>query len=167
MHDRMSARTQFLCYFTPRRVTDQQVASFTDTDDLNSVVLVAELGGQIIAAGTYFRNTTGDPDAAEVAFVVQDSTASRPGPGSAETRSCADRGPMGPVALVTAIPIGLRRDRQGDARRRLSQKHAGLTFARRPIRRPRNRAARRPSASCRRSRPARSSKVNAWSHANE
>ena len=31
------------------------------------------LGGQIIAAGTYHRNLTGDPDAAEVAFLVEDS----------------------------------------------------------------------------------------------
>ena len=74
MHGRMSESTLFLRYFTPlTEVTDEQVAVFTDTDYLNSVGLVAELGGEIIAAGTYHRNTTGDTAAAEAAFVVEDS----------------------------------------------------------------------------------------------
>ena len=74
MHGRMSARTLFLRYFTPlTEVTDEQVALFTDTDYVSRVGLVAELGGEVIAAGTYHRNITGDPDAAEVAFVVEDS----------------------------------------------------------------------------------------------
>ena len=74
MHGRMSARTLFLRYFTPlTEVTDEQVASFTDTDYVSRVGLVAELGGEVIAAGTYHRNSTGDTDAAEVAFVVEDS----------------------------------------------------------------------------------------------
>ena len=74
MHGRMSARTLFLRYFTPlTEVTDEQVALFTDTDYVSRVGLVAELGGEVIAAGTYHRNVTGDADAAEVAFVVEDS----------------------------------------------------------------------------------------------
>ena len=74
MHGRMSARTLFLRYFTPlTEVTDEQVASFTDTDYVSRVGLVAELGGEVIAAGTYHRNSTGDTAAAEVAFVVEDS----------------------------------------------------------------------------------------------
>ena len=74
MHGRMSARTLFLRYFTPlTRVTDEQVAGFTDTDYVNRVALVAELGGEVIAAGTYHRNSTEDTDAAEVSFVVEDS----------------------------------------------------------------------------------------------
>src|SRR6478735_5096292 len=74
MHGRMSARTLYLRYFSVvAEVLDKQVAIFTDVDHVNSVGLVAELGGQLIAAGTYHRNRTGDLDAAEVAFVVEDS----------------------------------------------------------------------------------------------
>ena len=74
MHGRMSARTLYLRYFSVvYEVTDKQVAMFTDVDHVNSVGLVAVLGGQIIAAGTYHRNLIGDLDAAEVAFVVEDA----------------------------------------------------------------------------------------------
>ena len=78
MHGRMSPRTLFLRYFTPlTEVTDDQVALFTDTDYVSRVGLVAELGGEVIAAGTYHRSVTGDTDAAEVAFVVEDSQQGR------------------------------------------------------------------------------------------
>ncbi len=74
MHSRMSSRTLYLRYFSVvSQVTDKQVAIFTDVDHVNSVGLVAVLGGQLIAAGTYHRNRTGDLDAAEVAFVVEDA----------------------------------------------------------------------------------------------
>ena len=39
--------------------------------------LVAVLGGEIIAAGTYHRDPLGDTDAAEVAFLVEDSQQGR------------------------------------------------------------------------------------------
>ena len=62
MHGRMSARTLFLRYFTRvTEVTDEQVALFTDTDYVSRVGLVAELGGEVIAAGTYHRNTLETP----------------------------------------------------------------------------------------------------------
>ena len=74
MHSRMSSRTLYLRYFSVvSQVSDKQVAIFTDVDHVNSVGLVAVLGGQLIAAGTYHRNRTGDLDAAEVAFVVEDA----------------------------------------------------------------------------------------------
>ena len=58
MHGRMSARTLYLRYFSVvAQVSDKQVAIFTDVDHVNAVGLVAVLGGQIIAAGTYHRNT--------------------------------------------------------------------------------------------------------------
>ena len=73
MHGRMSSRTLYLRYFSVvNQVTDKQVELFTGVDHVNSAGLVAVLGGEIIAAGTYHRNTVGDTDAAEVAFVVQD-----------------------------------------------------------------------------------------------
>jgi acyl-CoA synthetase (NDP forming)/GNAT superfamily N-acetyltransferase len=74
MHSRMSSRTLYLRYFSAvSELSDKQVAIFTDVDHVNSVGLVAVLGGQLIAAGTYHRNRTGDLDAAEVAFVVEDA----------------------------------------------------------------------------------------------
>ena len=74
MHGRMSARTLYLRYFSVvNEVSDKQIAVFTDVDHVNAVGLVAVLGGQIIAAGTYHRNLVGDLDAAEVAFLVEDS----------------------------------------------------------------------------------------------
>jgi GNAT superfamily N-acetyltransferase len=73
MHGRMSQRTLYLRYFSVvSQVSDRQVALFTGVDHVNSAGLVAVLGGQIIAAGTYHRNPVGDTDSAEVAFVVQD-----------------------------------------------------------------------------------------------
>ena len=74
MHSRMSARTLYLRYFAVvASVSDGQVALFTETDHDSVVGLVAELGGEIIAAGTYHRYRVGDTDAAEVAFLVEDS----------------------------------------------------------------------------------------------
>src|SRR6478752_8714341 len=74
MHGRMSARTLYLRYFSVvNQVSDKQIALFTELDNVNAAGLVAVLGGQIIAAGTYHRNTSGDTEAAEVAFVVEDA----------------------------------------------------------------------------------------------
>ncbi len=74
MHSRMSARTLYLRYFSAiGQLTDEQVALFTDVDHNSRVGLLAVLGGEIIAAGTYHRNDVGDTDAAEAAFLVEDS----------------------------------------------------------------------------------------------
>ena len=55
------------------QLTDEQVGLFTDVDYHSKVGLVAVLGGEIIAAATYHRNEVGDTDAAEAAFLVEDS----------------------------------------------------------------------------------------------
>ena len=73
MHERMSERTRYLRYFQAvAHLSPQQLAVFTDVDHVSSVGLVAELGGDIIAAGSYHRDPQ-HPDTAEVAFVVQDA----------------------------------------------------------------------------------------------
>jgi acyl-CoA synthetase (NDP forming)/GNAT superfamily N-acetyltransferase len=79
MHGRVSARSLYLRYFSAvKEVSDAQVAVFTDVDHHTAIGLVVELGGQIIAAGTAHRNTSfGDPDSAEVAFLVEDSQQGR------------------------------------------------------------------------------------------
>ncbi len=72
MHARMSDRTRYLRYFAAvREVSDQQLSVFTDVDHASSVGLVAVLGAELIAAGTYHR--TPGTDQAEVAFVVEDA----------------------------------------------------------------------------------------------
>jgi GNAT superfamily N-acetyltransferase len=74
MHGRLSARTLYLRYFSPvSTVSDQKIAVFTDVDHDSRVGLVAVLGGEIVAAGTYHRGPVGDTDAAEVALLVEDS----------------------------------------------------------------------------------------------
>jgi len=74
MHSRMSARTLYMRYFSAvGQLTDEQVGLFTDVDYDSKVGLVAVLGGEIIAAATYHRNEVGDTDAAEAAFLVEDS----------------------------------------------------------------------------------------------
>src|SRR5450755_4643766 len=78
MHGRSSARTLYLRYFSAvSTVSEEQIEIFTDVDHDSRVGLVAELGGQMIGAGTYHREPGGDPDAAEVAFLVEDSQQSR------------------------------------------------------------------------------------------
>ncbi len=79
MHDRVSARSLYLRYFSAvKHVSDQQVAVFTEVDHDTAIGLVVELGGQIIGAGTAHRNiVTGDPDSAEIAFLVEDSQQGR------------------------------------------------------------------------------------------
>ncbi len=72
MHERMSARTRYLRYFQAvAQLSPAQLSVFTDVDHVTAVGLVAELGGQIIAAGSYHRSRS-DPASAEVAFVVED-----------------------------------------------------------------------------------------------
>jgi acyl-CoA synthetase (NDP forming)/GNAT superfamily N-acetyltransferase len=79
MHGRVSARSLYLRYFSPvKHVSDAQVAVFTDVDHDTAIGLVVILGDDIIAAGTAHRNTLqGDPDSAEVAFLVEDSQQGR------------------------------------------------------------------------------------------
>src|SRR5450755_4801643 len=78
MHGRSSARTLYLRYFSAvGTVSDQKIAIFTDVDHDSRVGLVAELGGQMIAAGTYHRDPVGDTDAAEVALLVEEFAAGR------------------------------------------------------------------------------------------
>ncbi|MGS0686102.1 bifunctional acetate--CoA ligase family protein/GNAT family N-acetyltransferase [Nakamurella sp. GG22] len=74
MHARSSAKTLYLRYFSPvSTVSEQKVAIFTDVDYDSRVGLVAVVGGQMIAAGTYHRSPVGDTDSAEIAFLVEDS----------------------------------------------------------------------------------------------
>ena len=78
MHGRSSAKTLYMRYFTAvRRISDRQIEFFTDVDHDSRVGLVAVLGGEIIAAGTYHRYPVGDTDAAEAAFLVEDSQQGR------------------------------------------------------------------------------------------
>ena len=58
-------------------ISDRQIEVFTDVDHDSRVGLVAMLGGQMIAAGTYHRDPTGNADAAEAAFLVEDSQQGR------------------------------------------------------------------------------------------
>ena len=55
MYARMSARTLYMRYFSAvAQLTDEQVGLFTDVDHHSRVGLVAVLGGEIIAAATYY-----------------------------------------------------------------------------------------------------------------
>ncbi|MET3806650.1 acyl-CoA synthetase (NDP forming)/GNAT superfamily N-acetyltransferase [Nakamurella sp. UYEF19] len=73
MHTRMSERTRYLRYFQAvNELSPSQLAVFTAVDHVSAVGLVAELGGSIIAAGSYHRDKR-NPDTAEVAFVVEDA----------------------------------------------------------------------------------------------
>ena len=73
MHERMSDRTRYLRYFQAvSHISPAQLKVFTEVDYVTSVGLVAELGGEIIAAGSYHRDRA-HPDQAEVAFVVEDA----------------------------------------------------------------------------------------------
>lgn len=76
MHRRMSDRSKYLRYFSAvGEVSDNQLKVFTDVDYRDSVALLAELGGQVLAAGTYHLDQrTGG---AEVAFAVQDDQQGR------------------------------------------------------------------------------------------
>ena len=77
MHGRLSAETLYLRYFSPvRTVSDEKIATFTDVDYDSRVGLVAELGGEMIAAGTYHRDAVNDTEA-EVALLVEDSQQGR------------------------------------------------------------------------------------------
>src|SRR5664279_3338951 len=74
LHGRSSAKTLYMRYFSAiGTVSDRQIEFFTDVDYDSRVGLVAVRGGDIIAAGTYHRYLVGDTDAAEVAFLVEDS----------------------------------------------------------------------------------------------
>jgi len=78
MHGRSSAKTLYMRYFKAvNEISDRQIEVFTDVDHDSRVGLVAVLGGEIIAAGTYHRYPVGDSAAAEAAFLVEDSQQGR------------------------------------------------------------------------------------------
>ena len=78
MHGRLSQTTLYMRYFKAvNEISDRQIEIFTDVDHDSRVGLVAMLGGQMIAAGTYHRDPTGNADAAEAAFLVEDSQQGR------------------------------------------------------------------------------------------
>ncbi|MTD16487.1 GNAT family N-acetyltransferase [Nakamurella sp. YIM 132087] len=73
MHDRMSDRSRYFRYFTAvDQLSSSQLRVFTGVDQVDSIGLLAELGGEVIAVGTCHRDHA-DPEAAEVAFVVEDA----------------------------------------------------------------------------------------------
>jgi len=77
MHGRLSPRTLYLRYFsTVSTVSEQRIDIFTDVDYDARVGLVAALGGELIAAGTYHRDPD-HADAAEIALLVEDSQQGR------------------------------------------------------------------------------------------
>lgn len=72
MHSRVSKHALYLRYFSAvAEVTPSQLAVFTDVDHVDRVGLVAELGGQIIAAGNYHADRA--KESAEVSFLVEDA----------------------------------------------------------------------------------------------
>src|SRR5664279_4808148 len=78
MHGRSSAKTLYMRYFKAvNEISDRQIEVFTDVDHDSRVGLVAVLGGEILAAGTYHRYPAGDSAAAEAAFLVEDSQQGR------------------------------------------------------------------------------------------
>lgn len=91
MHDRMSARSRYLRYFSAvNELSRAQLALFTDVDHVSRVCLVALAGEDIVAAATYHGDDVGSaggpggetsppvgPRSAEVAFAVQDDQQGR------------------------------------------------------------------------------------------
>jgi len=78
MHGRLSQKTLYMRYFKAvNEISDRQIEVFTDVDHDSRVGLVAMLGGQMIAAGTYHRDPAGNGDSAEAAFLVEDSQQGR------------------------------------------------------------------------------------------
>ncbi len=78
MHSRLSAHTLYMRYFKAvNEISDRQIEVFTDVDHDSRVGLVAELGGEIIAAATHYRDPAGDTAEAEAAFLVEDSEQGR------------------------------------------------------------------------------------------
>jgi acyl-CoA synthetase (NDP forming)/RimJ/RimL family protein N-acetyltransferase len=69
-HSRLSARTVYYRFFSAYpRLTDRDVARFTEVDHVDRVALVATMASDIIGVARYDRL---DPHEAEVAFVIQD-----------------------------------------------------------------------------------------------
>jgi acyl-CoA synthetase (NDP forming)/GNAT superfamily N-acetyltransferase len=76
MHSRMSSRSLYLRYFSAvAEVGDKILDTYVNVDHRHSVTLVAELAGDVIAAGSYHLDQR--RGAAEVAFSVQDSEQGR------------------------------------------------------------------------------------------
>jgi predicted N-acetyltransferase YhbS len=106
LHDRSSAKTLYMRYFSAiSTVSDRQIEFFTDVDYDSRVGLVAVLGGEIIAAGTYHRYTVGDTDAAEAAFLVEDSQQGR---GLGSILGFADAGTSGETGAAAVGRAGPR-----------------------------------------------------------
>ena len=74
MHGRSSAKTLYMRYFKAvNEISDRQIEVFTDVDHDSRVGLVAVLGGEIIAAGTYHRYPVGDSAAARCSSRIDPS----------------------------------------------------------------------------------------------
>lgn len=76
MHQRMSARSKYLRYFSAvGEIRDEQLRLLTDTDYDRRVCLVAQAGEDIVAVGSY-HSAPGETSA-EAAFSVQDDQQGR------------------------------------------------------------------------------------------
>ncbi|MFP5282659.1 MAG: GNAT family N-acetyltransferase, partial [Actinomycetes bacterium] len=70
-YDRVSPESKFLRFFAPYpRLSEKDVARFTQVDYVDRVALIVSLADQIIAVGRYDR---AEDEEAEVAFLVEDA----------------------------------------------------------------------------------------------
>jgi acyl-CoA synthetase (NDP forming)/RimJ/RimL family protein N-acetyltransferase len=70
-YDRVSPESKYLRFFAPYpKLTDRDVARFTQVDYSDRVALIVTIGGAMIAVGRYDRI---ENDNAEVAFLVEDA----------------------------------------------------------------------------------------------
>ncbi|MFE3454658.1 GNAT family N-acetyltransferase [Nonomuraea sp. NPDC059194] len=70
-YSRLSAESIYFRYFGPRpRLSDKEVAFFTNVDYVDRVALIATIGTEMVAVVRYDRV---DPAEAEVAFLVEDA----------------------------------------------------------------------------------------------
>ncbi|HVF33440.1 MAG TPA: GNAT family N-acetyltransferase, partial [Acidimicrobiales bacterium] len=70
-HGRLSPHTIYRRFFSPRPVLPpKDVHRFTNVDYRDRMALIAEIGGELAGVARYDRG--GEPDAAEVAFVIED-----------------------------------------------------------------------------------------------
>src|SRR5919112_4916044 len=70
-YDRVSPESKYLRFFAPYpKLSDRDVARFTQVDYVDRVALILTVGDQMIAVGRYDRT---EDDHAEVAFLVEDA----------------------------------------------------------------------------------------------
>ena len=70
-YDRVSPESKYLRFFAPYpKLSDRDVARFTQVDYVDRVALILTVGDQMIAVGRYDRL---DDNEAEVAFLVEDA----------------------------------------------------------------------------------------------